>query len=77
MHHIGIMYTTFCGFMVINCVLLLSRALNKKIPYLTVTIFALVGVGLNMITCKYKEYEMLGKPLIKYEEEKVVKKHNN
>lgn len=50
--HVGIMYTAYTGYMVINCVLILSKAMKKKIPYTTIAIFALVGSALFMITCK-------------------------
>lgn len=51
--HVGIMYTAYTGYMVINCVLILSKAMKQKVPYTTVAIFALVGAALFMITCKY------------------------
>ncbi|KAJ8922938.1 hypothetical protein NQ315_001483 [Exocentrus adspersus] len=50
MHHIGIMYTAFTGYMVINCVLLISKAIGDRIPYRTVSLFALIGSALCLVT---------------------------
>ncbi|XP_018580355.1 uncharacterized protein LOC108918002 isoform X1 [Anoplophora glabripennis] len=50
MHHIGVMYTSYTGYMVINCVLLVSKALGDKIPYRTVALFAIIGSALFLIT---------------------------
>lgn len=57
--HVGIMYTAYTGYMVINCVLLLSRFMKQKMPYTTIAIFSLVGSALYMITCKYDNFVLL------------------
>ncbi|XP_028136886.1 uncharacterized protein LOC114331497 [Diabrotica virgifera virgifera] len=51
MVHVGIMYTAFTGYMVINCVLILGRWMGDSVPYKTVALFALVGASLFLITC--------------------------
>lgn len=51
MVHVGIMYTAYTGYMVINCVLIIGRSLGDKIPYRTVSLFAVIGSALFLITC--------------------------
>ncbi|XP_056633696.1 uncharacterized protein LOC130443201 [Diorhabda sublineata] len=51
MIHVGIMYTAYTGFMVINGVLIIGRSLGDRIPYRTVSLFALMGAALFLITC--------------------------
>ncbi|CAG9859059.1 unnamed protein product [Phyllotreta striolata] len=51
MVHIGIMYTSYTGYMVINCVLIIGRSLGDKIPYKTTSLFSVVGAALFLITC--------------------------
>jgi hypothetical protein len=50
LHHVGIMYTAYIGFILINTLLLISRVIGDRIPYLTVVLFALNGAGLFLIT---------------------------
>ncbi|CAG9812435.1 unnamed protein product [Phaedon cochleariae] len=51
MLHVGVMYTAYTGYMVVNCVLLVGRTLGERIPYKTVSIFAITGSALFLITC--------------------------
>ncbi|XP_074036031.1 uncharacterized protein [Leptinotarsa decemlineata] len=51
MLHVGVMYTSYTGYMVINCVLILGRMLGDKIPFRTVSLFAVTGSALFLITC--------------------------
>lgn len=50
MHHVGIMYTAYTGYMLINCVFLVSRAIGDRIPFKTASLFALNGAALFLIT---------------------------
>lgn len=50
LHHVGVMYTAFTGYMLINGVLLLTRAFGDKIPYRLSAIFSLAGCAMFLVT---------------------------
>lgn len=50
LHHVGIMYTAFTGYMLIISVLLLSRAIGERLPFKTSTIFSIAGAILYVVT---------------------------
>lgn len=50
MHHIGIMYTAYTGFMLINTLMIISRTIHDRIPYRTASLIALSGSTLFLIT---------------------------
>ncbi|XP_044253492.1 uncharacterized protein LOC123004336 isoform X2 [Tribolium madens] len=50
MHHTGVMYTAYTGYILINVVLLAGRAIGDRIPYITIIIFDVIGAGLFLIT---------------------------
>lgn len=49
LHHVGVMFTAYTGYILINAVLLVGRALKEKIPYKTSTIFSMCGAILNLV----------------------------
>lgn len=50
MDHVGVMYTAYTGFMLINTILLISRCLKDRIPYKTATMFSVSGSCIFLIT---------------------------
>ncbi|KAJ3645957.1 hypothetical protein Zmor_023574 [Zophobas morio] len=50
LHHIGIMYTAYTGFMLINIILLISRVIKDRIYFPTIVLFAISGAALFLIT---------------------------
>lgn len=49
LHHVGVMFTAYTGYIVINTVLLIGRALKDTIPYKTSTIFSMCGAILHLV----------------------------
>lgn len=50
MHHIGIMYTAYAGYILINSVFFVARVIDDRVPYRTTAIFSLLGCVLFLIT---------------------------
>ncbi|KAJ8980132.1 hypothetical protein NQ317_009191 [Molorchus minor] len=50
LHHIGIMYTAFGGYKVINGVAIVSILLGEKIPYRMASLYAVMGCALFLVT---------------------------
>lgn len=50
MHHIGIMYTAYTGYILIISVLLLGRYMGDRLPYKTSMIFSVCGASIFLIT---------------------------
>lgn len=49
MHHTGVMYTAYTGYMLINVVLLIGRGIGDRIPYITIILFDVIGAVLFFI----------------------------
>lgn len=49
LHHVGVVFTAYAGYILINTVLLIARAMKDKIPYKTSTIFSMSGAILNLV----------------------------
>lgn len=50
MHHIAIVFTTFCGQIMIILVQLLSRLFGDHMPFKTSTLFSVAGAVMHLIT---------------------------
>lgn len=50
LHHVGIMYTTYTGYMLIIGAMLLGRALGDRIGYRTATVLSIAGSILFLVT---------------------------
>lgn len=50
LHHVGVMFTAFTGYVLINLALLVGRALGDRVPYRTSTLFSMSGAILNLVT---------------------------
>lgn len=50
LHHVGVMFTAYTGYILINAVLLVGRGLKDIVPYKTSTIFSMSGAILNLVT---------------------------
>lgn len=50
LHHVGIMYTAFTGYMLINVLMLICRGIGDRIPYKTSILFSVNGAALFLIT---------------------------
>lgn len=50
LHYIGLTYTTFMGYTLIICVMLLARIIKDRVPYKTSAIYSFVGTCLFVVT---------------------------
>ncbi|XP_045475997.1 uncharacterized protein LOC123681760 isoform X2 [Harmonia axyridis] len=50
MNHVGIMFTSYSGFLMINILLIINRFYGERMPYKSAAIYALLGSALFMIT---------------------------
>ncbi|RZC43116.1 uncharacterized protein BDFB_014570, partial [Asbolus verrucosus] len=49
-HHVGIMYTAFAGYILINMVFITSYFINDTIPYKTSALFSISGAAIFIVT---------------------------
>lgn len=50
MNHVGIMFSAFTGFCMINILLILNRFFGERMPYRSAAIYSLIGSALFLIT---------------------------
>lgn len=50
LHHVGVMYTAYTGFMLINGVLIIGRAIQDRLCYRTSAIFSAAGCIMFLVT---------------------------
>lgn len=50
LHHVGVCYAAYCGYMVVNGVLLIGRAIQDRLAYRTSAIFSLMGCILFLVS---------------------------
>lgn len=50
LHYVGLTYTTFMGYTLIICVMLLARIIQDRVPYKTSAIYSIVGTCLFIVT---------------------------
>ncbi|XP_022900324.2 uncharacterized protein [Onthophagus taurus] len=50
LHHLGVIYTSFSGYLLIMCVMFTSFLFNEAIGYKTSTMFSICAACLNIIT---------------------------
>ncbi|KAJ3645956.1 hypothetical protein Zmor_023573 [Zophobas morio] len=50
LHHVGVLYTAYTGYILITVVFLLNYCLEVTIPYRTSSLFSICGAGLFLTT---------------------------